>query len=116
MAKAKASARTRTDSPALADSHEARVSETATTLIAPVDPALLAAATAPPGDSQGGTAIVRCNGCARKSEPAETVKQALGNALANGWFMSEHDPPLPYCEAHKPVDLLGRIGRGSKRT
>jgi hypothetical protein len=102
---------------------EEKASELATTLVAPVDPELLAAvsnntevvaaATEPLGPSTG-SALVRCNGCGRESDTAATEDKALENALANGWFMSEHEPPLPYCEMHKPVDqaqLGGRFGR-----
>jgi hypothetical protein len=103
---------------------EEKASELATTLVAPVDPELLAAvsdnpevvaaATEPLGGPSSGSAFVRCNGCGRESDTAATEDKALENALASGWFMSEHEPPLPYCAMHKPAggaQVSGRLGR-----
>jgi len=44
----------------------------------------------------------RCNGCGKPGPAAANEAESLEKALADGWFMSQHPTPLPYCCGGSP--------------
>jgi hypothetical protein len=77
-----------------------------TPLAEPVAPEVLEAAGGPPVEESAAApaappasdeTFFRCNGCGRPGPAADTAEASLEKALAEGWYMSQHTPPLPYC-------------------